>query len=1420
MIDYYIVYQGGVDVAHVTSTATTINSLIDGQIYSFAVAAHNAAGGGARTSSMSSIPLTVPNVPTDLTSIIGNGQVALNWTAPSSNGGAAIDYYIVYQNGADVQHVSATSFTVTGLTNGQSYSFMVAAHNPAGVGGQTLPVSSTPLTVPGVPIGLAATAGNGQATLNWTAPSSTGGAAVDYYIVYQNGVDVKQVSGTSYSMAGLTNGQSYSFTVAAHNSAGTGAQTSPVGSMPLTVPDVATGLTAIAGNGQVALNWTAPSSNGGAAIDYYVICQNGVDVKHVTSTSCMITGLTNGQSYSFNVAAHNSAGTGSQTSAVGSVPITVPGVPVGLTAIAGNDQVTLNWTAPSSTGGATIDSYVVYQNGADVQHISGTSYTAAGLSNGLGYSFAVAAHNVAGIGPQTSSVSSIPLTVPNAPSGLTAISGNGQVTLNWTAPSSNGGAAVDYYVVYQGGVDVKHASSTSLIVTGLTNGQSYSFMVAAHNPAGVGGQTLPVSSTPLAVPGVPTGLTGIAGDGQVTLNWTAPSFNGGVVVDYYIVYQGGVDVKHASSTSLIVAGLTNGQSYSFTVAAHNSAGTGAQTLPIGPTPFGLPGVPAGLTAAAGNGQVTLNWTAPSSNHGAAIDYYVVYQGGVDVTQVGSTSATINGLTNGQSYSFTVAAHNAAGIGARTLSVGSTPLMIPGAPTGLTAIAGNGQVALNWTAPSSNGGATIDYYIVYQNGVDIAHPAVAKFTSTGLTRQSYSFIVATHTAAGKGPNSSEVLSTPFTVPSIPTGLTAAAGNGQVTLNWTAPSSNGGATIDYYVVYQGGVDVKHVSGMSYAVIGLTNGQSYSFKVAAHNTAGIGSPTTSLISTPLAVPGVPAGLTALSGNGQVTLNWTAPPSNGGAAIDYYVIYQGGIDVKHVSTKSFVVTGLTNGQSYSFAVAAHNSAGIGPRTLSVGSIPITVSNAPTGLIAIAGNSQVTLNWTAPILNGGATIDYYIVYQGGVDVKHVTSSSLVVAGLTNGQSYSFKVAAHNLAGVGATTPSVSSTPVKPSTPTGWGAAKLLETTSGNASTPQVAVSANGNAMAVWQQYDGAHYNIYARSYASGAWGTTQLIETGSGIADSPQVAMDSNGNAIVVWRQYDGAYYSIYANRYTAGTWGAAKLLETATGDTQTPQIAMDNNGNAIAVWTQYDGAYYSTYANRYTAGAWGTAKLLETATGIAQTPQIAMDSNGNAMVVWVQLDSVWRLSIYASKYTNAVGWGAVKLLETSNVDATTPQVAVDNNGNAFAVWAQGGNIYADRYTAGVWGTAKLLETSAVWATGPQVSMDNNGNAVVIWTLGGNIYADRFSAGAWGTATLLNTSAGWGMSQQVAMDNKGNAVVIWAQGGSIYTNRYSAGAWGKAQLIETIAGNAFVPQVALDGSGNAVAVWQQNNGPNLSIYENVFAAV
>ena len=99
-----------------------------------------------------------------------------------------------------------------------------------------------------------------------------------------------------------------------------------------------------------------------------------------------------------------------------------------------------------------------------------------------------------------------------------------------------------------------------------------------------------------------------------------------------------------------------------------------------------------------------------------------------------------------------------------------------------------------------------------------------------------------------------------------------------------------------------------------------------------------------------------------------------------------------------------------------------------------------------------------------------------------------------------------------------------------------------------------------------------------GDWGSAAIIDAGLNNAEYPQVSIDSAGNAIAVWYQYDGTYYRIYANRYVAGTgWGAAAAIETNPNNADSPQVSFDSAGNAIAVWYQYDGTYYRIYANRF---------------------------------------------------------------------------------------------------------------------------------------------------------------------------------------------------------------------------------------------------
>ena len=736
-----------------------------------------------------------------------------------------------------------------------------------------------------------------------------------------------------------------------------------------------------------------------------------------------------------------------------------PPLPTGLTAAAGDGQVTLSWDTPANTDQIDAWEYGVKEaDGASyawhaIPGSSGstTSYTVSGLTNGTTYRFKVRAKNAGGVGPNSKRASATPATVPGLVGSLSAEAGDEQVVLSWAVPSSDGGSAITGYE-YQyspNGSGWQAVSDVSATVSGLKNGTAYTFEVRAVNSAGKGAASS-TSATPVApatVPGTVENLSATPGDGQVVLSWSAPSSDGGSAITGYEArldgstweaVSGGADTR-----SQAVSGLTNGTEYTFEIRAVNSVGKGPASS-TSATPATVPGLVGSLSAAAGDEQVVLSWAVPSSDGGSAITGYE-YQyspNGSGWTSVSGLTVTVSGLKNGTAYTFEVHAVNSVGKGAES-STSATPVGAPEVVANLSATPGDEQVTLSWDTPANTDQIDAwEYGIKEANGASYAWHAIpgssgstTRYTVSGLKNgTTYRFKIRAKNAIGVGPNSKRASATPMGAPEVVANLSAEAGDEQVTLSWDTP-----ANTDQIDAWEYGI--KEANGASYAwhaipgsrgsttrytVSGLKNGTTYRFKIRAKNAIGVGPNSKRASATPMGAPEVVANLSAEAGDEQVVLSWDTPANTDQIdAWEYGIKEANGasyawhaIPDSRGSTTRYTVSGLKNGTTYRFKIRAKNAIGVGPNSKRASATPVAPATVP-GLVgslsATPGDGQVVLSWDAPSSDGGSAITGY-EYQyspSGSGWTSVSDVNATVSGLNNGTEYTFEVRAVNGVGQG-----------------------------------------------------------------------------------------------------------------------------------------------------------------------------------------------------------------------------------------------------------------------------------------------------------------------------------------------------------------------------------------------------------------------
>jgi hypothetical protein len=414
----------------------------------------------------------------------------------------------------------------------------------------------------------------------------------------------------------------------------------------------------------------------------------------------------------------------------------------------------------------------------------------------------------------------------------------------------------------------------------------------------------------------------------------------------------------------------------------------------------------------------------------------------------------------------------------------------------------------------------------------------------------------------------------------------------------------------------------------------------------------------------------------------------------------------------------------------------------------------------------------------------------------------------------------------------------------GWGTSQPIDNGAGASKYADIAVAPSGAAIAVWEQSGTVRSTIWANSYTPGTgWGTPVSIGSETGSATSPRVAIAANGHAAVVWQQSDWSHSEVWSNHFRPDTgWGTAKRLPTISTQVSGPRVAIDAFGNAIAVWSQQDSldtsSSYSIFAAHsfaFYADAWSPPVLLEHSDGRAFGPKVAIDVYGKALAVWTQYDQTHN-KVYSNVFHLGPGWGQPRQINkpTNNPlnEAGDPNVGVDANGNAIAVWVEADNAtwpfiwaarcpsFAQGFGTNCWQDQKRLSGERKNATTPHVGVDTSGNAIALWDEGGNIVASRYAVGTgWGQSQTLQLKAGDLTLPEIAIDGQGNGQVVWRQtigtnyNSAPYATRYAQGGWSSpAQIPSSALTTIFNPRISAAANGDAIAVWHQYDGMRFRI--------
>jgi len=332
-----------------------------------------------------------------------------------------------------------------------------------------------------------------------------------------------------------------------------------------------------------------------------------------------------------------------------------------------------------------------------------------------------------------------------------------------------------------------------------------------------------------------------------------------------------------------------------------------------------------------------------------------------------------------------------------------------------------------------------------------------------------------------------------------------------------------------------------------------------------------------------------------------------------------------------------------------------------------------------------------------------------------------------------------------------------------WEAPVDLSRPGERANTPHVAVGADGRAAAIWTSTpEQGPTRVLVRGAerpAGGRWSRPVTISS-HGSASAVQIAVDADGGAIAMWSALEGRRFSVQAaTRSSAGTWSAPERLSAAGESATSPSVALDAKGDALAVWQRTRaGASSIQSSTRPAGGDWGTAaelaRVSTTSGADSAQPHVAVGAKGDAAAVWTDDGAVQA----ALKPAGGV-WRTPQALTARAGSSVAAQVVVDGAGNVVAAWLDdtGSVVRASVHApGGHWGTPKRISRIRQMAGGPRLATGGRDTTIAVWTTFSGVASATLRPGDGWQAPVDISGRADAFSTPVAMSSRGDAVAVW----------------------------------------------------------------